>query len=62
MSDGDKKMMEHMMSMMSAADKKAYGAMSAAEKTLVKKAMTMGMTHGKMAGKMDGKMMDHKKM
>ena len=32
MSDGDKKMMEHMMSMMSAADKKAYGAIEGLKK------------------------------
>ena len=56
MSDMDKKEMGHMMSMMSASEKKTYNAMSPAEKALVTKAAKAGLMHGKMMGKMGDKM------
>ena len=52
MSGGDKMEMDHMMSMMSPAEKKTMKGMSAAEKALMMKAMKAGMMHGKMSGKM----------
>ena len=52
MSGGDKMEMDHMMSMMSPAEKKTMMGMSAAEKALMMKAMKAGMMHGKMSGKM----------
>ena len=55
MSGGDKMQMDHMMSMMSASEKKTMMRMSASEKALMMKAAKAGMMHGKMSGKM-GKM------